>query len=289
MNVSGINNTKAVFAVDRKEISASEIPIVSIAAKDVFKAYSSIEKMEDLVIYPLKFGIPVISISTKDVFKELDEKNFPENLAYPLKMEDFVAYPLKEKMKVLTHLNKKMEYVKEYATRHKIFAILRSALTIAVIVGGVLGTMAMTSHTLAAIGIGLATATIYTILAYYNTNHLRLNDLSRTSPIRAWVSAPFFPIIEEFCRVFKIKQKFLSQLAEIESFSLSLIFFFKKDLSELEEILTEEIKKANQSLDILYALPLRTEAGEAEIEEKVAKYKIALKELQEAIVYYTQF
>lgn len=224
--------------------------------------------------------IPKVSVSTKAIFKELGTD-----------ASNYLVYPLKTKAEVLTHTIQKLQYSKEHETKDKIFAVLRSALTVAIVVGGVLGSIAMAWCIPAAIGIGLATFIGYTILCYYNANRIGL-DLSgadKAGPFIAWIGGPCFPLYEGFGKISRLENEIAIQKQAIETNFLELVSFFKHDRSELQKLLEKEIEKSDLSLKMLSQLPSTTQAGKQEIEERLEKHVRALKELKKAEAYYPQF
>ena len=65
--------------------------------------------------------------------------------------------------------------------------------------------------------------------------------------------------------------------------------FFQHDRNEVQKMIKEKIEKSEQSLQALRQLPLTSEAGQKDMEERKKKYERALEELEKAVAYYSQF
>lgn len=225
--------------------------------------------------------IPTISVTSRDIFKKFGTDSSIK-----------LTHHLQAKAATLNRSIQKLQEAQSDDTKNKILTTLRSALTVAVLAGGVLGTIAMVWCPPAAIGIGIATFITYTALCYYNA--IRIGIVFECGdhyyePFMAWLGGPFFPIYEGFGKVTRLENQIQIQKKAIEANFLDLISFFKHDRSELENILTQEVDKLRASLIGLKQLPVSTLAGEKEIEEKLQKHERALSELIRAKSFYPQF
>ncbi len=224
--------------------------------------------------------IPIISDTTMEIFKTFGTDSSTK-----------LTNNLQEKATTLNHSIQKLQQAKDEDTRNKIFTTLRSALTVAVLVGGILGTIAMAWCPPAAIGIGIATFIAYTALCCYNANRIDL-DLGTgnyADPLIAWIGGLFFPLYEGFGKVSRLEDQIQTQKKEIEANFTTLVSFFGYDRSTLEQALTQEVENLRVSLEGLKQLPSSTAAGEKEIQEKLQKHEKALSELTRAKLFYPQF
>jgi hypothetical protein len=225
--------------------------------------------------------IPVISDTSMNIFKIL--------------CTDFSAketHNLQAKVGTLINSIQKLKEAKSEDSRNKILTTLRSALTVALLVGGILGTIGMAWCPLAATGIGITTFIAYTALCYYNGDRIDLN-ISRygyAEPFIMWIGGLFFPLYEGFGKVSRLEDQILTQQKEINDDNIvSLVSFFIHDCSKLKQTLTQEVNKLKESLAGLKQLLLRTLAGEKELQVQLERYEKALRELTGAESFYSQF
>lgn len=223
--------------------------------------------------------IPSITVRTKAIFKELGTD-----------ASDYLVYPLRKKADALINTIQKLENAKKHKTKEIIFCLLRSALTAAIVAGGILGTMALAWYPPAALGIAFLAVIAYSALSYYNAYRADIMEIASTEyigPLFVLITSPFLPIYEGFSKTFRIEKDILKQKKEIEHNFSELIFFFKHDRSELRNKLEDEIEKLKQSLKMLDQFPIK--AGRKEIEDKLRKYEWALEDFRRAKFYFSQF
>ena len=81
----------------------------------------------------LNSEIPIISLSTLGVFRSL----------HTTTLSSSITYPLKERVDSLETLKGKLQNAETNSTRNKIFGVLKAALHVAIVVGGILGSIAL--------------------------------------------------------------------------------------------------------------------------------------------------
>lgn len=223
--------------------------------------------------------IPSISYTTASIFKNLN--------AGPL---DGLTYPLAEKTKTLKNTIAKLKDAKDHKTRNKIFGMLKSALHIAIIVGGVLGCMAMASTgTIAGLGVAMGAV----VAAYALGNLYGFN--SEYAPkfvnlLTVWSNSVIgfiWPLLDEFGKVGRIETEATKLKQEIAKNYEQQKKFFEGDLSNLHKALEGKIKETEESLQVMRQLPLISEDGIKEITQKSDNYKRALEELKRAIAFHS--
>ncbi|MBA3816309.1 MAG: hypothetical protein H0X29_07285 [Parachlamydiaceae bacterium] len=223
--------------------------------------------------------IPSISYTTASIFKDLNSS--------PL---DGLTYPLAEKTKTLKSTVAKLKDAKDNNTMNKIFGVLKAALHIAIIVGGVLGCIAATAAgpgAVAGVAIGalLAAYALGNIYAMTSECAPQQNDC-----VSVWANSVIgfiWPLIEEFGKVDRNETEVKKLKQEVaQNYELQKKFF-EGDLSLLIKALESKIIETEDSLKAIRQLPMISEDGIKETTKKSEIYKKALFELKTAIVFYT--
>lgn len=228
--------------------------------------------------------MPTISESSHAIFKELGA-NSPDNL----------TSSLKEKASTLVDSINRLQNAEEHKVRNKIFALTRSALTVGIVVGGVFAIAASAIPTAVGI-ISVAIPIIaYLALSHYNafSAGLPLNYGSSQGQygilFTALFGGPFFPIYECFTDIRRKKRIVEKQRQELEVNVSKLVSFFGTNLEGLKSNLQDKISQSEESLKALRNLPIRSSAGEQEMENKKKNYEKAMEELEGGSAFCSQF
>ena len=225
--------------------------------------------------------IPVIQNTTKDIFIKLGVQP-PEHL----------TYPLQDKTNILIDSIQRMKDAEEHTTRDQIFGFLRSALAVAVCVGGILGAISMSGNVLACIGIALGALISYSLIGYYNAIQAGFEktlSISYVGPLVLLIGAAIFPIYEVCGKVSGLQVNVENQKLEIKSVFEELVFFFNNDLENLKTSLNNKIADAKKALNGLTALEVNADLGIDQIEKRKKEYEDALNEFNLAKEYFGQF
>ena len=227
--------------------------------------------------------ITTISVDTKEIFKNLGVIS-PNHLN--------LNYPLKEQAETLRSSMQKLQEAKDNEVKDKVFNTLRTALTIGILAGGILGVLALAWCPPAAIGIGLLAFAAYAALCGYNTYKADMMDILNIYMVGLVIvlaAGPFFPLYEAFGKVSRIQGIINNQKSEVETAFANFTPFFKSDLSHLKTQLANDIGKAKQSLLQLNQLPTQTQVGKNDIQQRLGKLEKALEELNKAIAFYSKY
>lgn len=201
-------------------------------------------------------------------------------------------YPFQSKAKTLAQTLGKMEHAQAQATRNKILAALRTVLTVAIVVGGVLGTMAMVWNPPIAVLIGFGAFAAYLGIGYYNTHKAGLMDIScapYAGLLFTLATAPFMPIYEICSKIPHKKKQTFQQKEELSKNFSDLVCFFKQDHSHLLAMLDQELVKARQAFETLKENQLLCEYQKKRIQDLVVHCEKAVQEFIQTQAYYSQF
>lgn len=226
---------------------------------------------KDISFHPSE--IPIISIATSVLLPEFSYFFYER------------PCPLRQQVDTLVDLTHKLEDAREHKTRHRIFGVLRAALTVAIVVGGILGTIALKSSPVGIVLGIFATLGAYITMACINACHLpemTFKDKKGGGIVLAFFLAPFIPIYETF----RAESRFQFMIANLrrditEQFKRSSAFF-KQDLSRLQDILQKNVEYMG------WCLVSHPPVYPRYFADKKANYELALKELGEAIAFYTK-
>lgn len=224
-----------------------------------------------------KDEMPQISVATKEVFKK-----------FGTEADKYLTYPLKDKVENLETLTLKLQESKNNEVSDKLLGVLRSALTTAVLVGGIIGMVA-----LAANPIGFTLLMVSTILSYfisvcYNGDRAGLDMVHNDAQIAfSFFASPFLPLYENFGKITRQENGIKGQKQEIEANIQKLAEFFKHDRSGLETALEEKVEKSQKTVDHLNAQEGFLSAKK-EAEKELTKYKNALDQFQKAKAFFAK-
>lgn len=228
--------------------------------------------------------LPGISPRSKAIFAELGEV-----------APDALARPLRGKAILLNNKVQELQDAKDHSVRDKIFGLLRAALYVAVVAGGVLGTMALCALSTPAAPIALAFAINAAFfgtlggafaLASWYSNRINLSTDGGDGAMLFWalLLAPAFTIYEEFGKISRLKNQVSEQKQALEALLAQVVPFLEKDLSPLQKALQGKIQDADMTLKGLRQLPIVSEDGQREVNLKKGVYETALEELNQAIL-----
>ena len=183
----------------------------------------------------------------------------------------------------LEELIPKLENAQEHAKRNKILGILGTALSIALLAGGIIALTVGTAGVAAAVAGGLF------------VGHLGLSILYATllsdKPINeAWpLYAPFLPIFHAFTRVGYMDKEVKELTSELPKELQTISAFYQSKEVFLKEKLQEEINSTRQSLGTLVQQPIRSKAGEKELNDRLEACEQALTDLEQGFNYFKNF
>jgi len=226
--------------------------------------------------------IPTISLSTMAVMKGFE---FPQ---LDNDDENEVA-SWKKTATTLEDATRKWQDAKDHKTRNTIFACLRAALAVAIVVGAVLGSIALAATpagwAIALVGMGALFLTVG--LSGYSAHRVGLDfgdDMVGAAPhvMFGAILAPALALYEAFGNVSKLEKIKVSKQNELGKSFAKFAKIFGKNIDQSKAKLEAEIEQTRTALGALDKLLRSTSKEEEEFVFKIHKYSEALTEINDA-------
>lgn len=227
--------------------------------------------------------VPTVASSSIAVFNKAinnQEKQFP-------------TVPLKDRCEKLSSTIEKCRDAKEHKVRNILFGVLRTALFVAVVAAGVVGTVLLVPLA-PAVGALIPIATFLACcgLGTYYMERIwpgQATSFDIGSPFIWMFGGPFFPLYEELSKVSKLENEISKDQEEIGNRFPEFVEWYTEEYQGLHEKLENELEKIQESLETIQNLSFETNAGKADLEDKLTAYKQALADLETGFQYFSHF
>lgn len=224
-------------------------------------------------------NIPVITTKTQEVFGW-----------FGVYSPDLVIFPLKNRVEALRATAEQLREAGQNKDSAKVFALLKSALILAVVAVGIFGTCAVSSPALSVV-IAFATFLTYTGLSTLYSEQACFNLLKSDlfGMMLIILFGPLYPIYEGFAKIPNLQETLNYQSEEIIFGAQELIKYFSGNFDRLESQITSEIERTAESIKFLGRLPIVPESGRQELNGRLNQLTTALDQLTRAKAFYNQF
>jgi len=190
-----------------------------------------------------KTDLPVISDTTVTIFGQLNSRTPVKALNYPLELKAISAKDLAERWKD----------AKDHSTRNKIFAVLKAILHVSILVGGILGTAALSiACPPAAIVLALVTFLVCVGLGCAYADQAGKDPLKGPmSMLIASLVGSYYPILDAFTKEENLEAEYIKCEKEVANVVKKLKNYFSKETVSIKEELEKESQMLSSSINDL--------------------------------------
>lgn len=215
-------------------------------------------------------SIPTMAPTTKTVFE-----------TYGASCPNSINFPLKDRINTLINKVKELEAIKEHPVRDKICALLRSALHVALMVGGIIGITVLATSPFMILGI-LGAAIALSTLGACNAHKADAWCGEDGEAVVIYILfGALFPLYEALGKISNKEIEIEEAKKEIETNFNKLKNFIDDNYSILKNDLEQKIPSINQSLEALNNLPVIPNEGKNQLEKMLRDHLQALSDLEQ--------
>lgn len=194
-----------------------------------------------------------------------------------------LATPLQGRVDSLSSLSRKLQNAYDHSFEHQITCLIRTTLSITLLAGAVFASLTLSKGAATLVIIGLFISSF--ALRLYSTQQAEL-ELKGLGGVMALFPplGPLIPLYEMLTKIPNLQHKIKEEQKSIETYKETFErFLLTIDKKKLEQILLEKNQELSSISDSINALPENTLK---EVLKTKKEYKLALKELMNAIKYY---